>query len=86
MKDDTLFNLISKYRLHARLKANKKLHHNIHSAFFAFVQPQQNDQINKNHFLQRGGHNRGRDQKNGRDGPFFRKIQQFLECLCDLMH
>lgn len=98
MKNDSLFNFISKFRNHIWLKASRKFHQSSHSAFSVSLnqQPQQqisqqeNERTNQNQnqyqpqnsFRGRGGY-RGR----GRDsGASFQKTSQTSECLCGEIH
>ena len=45
IKNDSLFNLITKFRNHTRMKSNRKLHQSAHSAFSASDQSNQNQSI-----------------------------------------
>ena len=91
IRDDNLFNLIFKFKNHARMKASRKLHQSFHSAFSAFAFGQQNPQQQKDKFNQnqpqnssrgRGGY-RGR-RKGGRIS--FQRKPQPPECLCGEFH
>ena len=85
IKEDSLFNLISKFRNHTRMKSSRKLHQSAHSAFSASAQPNQpsqqsNGQPNQANQNQPVGRGRG-----GGDLSYKGK-QQPQECLCGEMH
>ena len=81
--NDSLFDLISEFRSHARMMASEKLHNSIHSAFSTSEQPPQ-ESSNQNQPVNRGGRDRGRGR--GDYGASFRGEKQPLECLCGVIH
>ena len=98
IKNDSLFNLIAKFRNHIRMKSNKKFHHSTHSAFSASEQSNQSNQQSKNHsnqtnqnqnqnlfFRSRGGF-RDRDRKKNDFNASFQRKQQISECICGEFH
>ena len=85
--DDSLFNLITKFRSHMKMMASRKLHHSTHSAFSASAQPQENQNpTNQNHSTNRNEGNRGRDRGRGGYETSFRSVNQPSECLCGVIH
>ena len=75
IKKNSLFNLISKFKNHTRMKFNKKLHQNAHSAFSTSAQSNQSNQQsidrpnqvnqnqNQNSFFRNRDGFRGHDRK-----------------------
>lgn len=92
VEDNSLFNLISEFRNHTRMKASRKLHHSTHSAFSATghqegQNPSTNQNQNQSFSGGRGrGNGRGRGGGRGGWGASFRGRPQPPECLCGLIH
>ena len=81
--ENSLFNLISKFRNHTRLKTSRKLKHSTHSTFSATNQSSENFSDTRN----RGGHRgRGRGDERGGLKTSFMGRPQPLECLCGVVH
>lgn len=76
--DDTLFNLISKFRNYMRMIDAANLEDDTHSAFSASTQPQNRDENNR-------GRGRGQGRRGG-GGLSWRGQGQQRGCLCGMSH
>ena len=81
--ENSLFNLISEFRNHTRLKANRKLKHSNHLTFSTVNQSFENfsDSRDRENY-------RDRDRENEKDesNTLFMNRSQSFECLCELVY